>query len=134
MLERRRIERESSFWWMRLYLVSLHLTSSSPFSSFFGSQLFALRGLILHIVEQIKNSSDFLTLFLLSSLLMLSCFMWVRRQSPLALSLLLSLTALHSGSTVLPSQNNGSLHAFITQTAEYTWFKTLENQPPNPSA
>lgn len=53
--------------------------------------------------EQIKNTSDCLTLFLLSYLLMLSWFMWVRRQPPLALLLLLSLRALSSGPAVLPT-------------------------------
>lgn len=102
--------RESSFWCVRFCLARFfvlastkELKFSAPSALFLGDSCFFYLKIYSALEEQIKNPSDRLTLFLLSYLLMLSCFMWVRRQTPLALSLLLSLTALHSGPTVLPS-------------------------------
>lgn len=70
-MERRRIEKESSFWWTRLYLVrvfifyfSLYFTSSSPFSNFFfGCPLLSLHGGMLYISGTDKKTPVIAWLF-----------------------------------------------------------------------
>lgn len=60
----------------------LGLPAPSPLFIFLGASCFLYLEICSTSVEQIKNSSDCLTLLLLSALWMLSGFMWVRRQSP----------------------------------------------------